>query len=346
MKQNQDASGPPAPPSAARSADMSHTLMPPARGVWTPAGLQAPPSHTPAPTDAGPGAAAPPLGGGGLRWLAVGSCCLLIAFQAVSLLQPPAPQDLRVALAPAQLRGRAFAASPSPAVLPRVRPGPAGPGGWSVTDGGWSVTDGAPVRPPHRGPGGVDDGPGPARRPRAAPAPAWPAGLGAVLGVGLVLGLLARRARAPGRAAAAWAPLTEVCGAGPVAMLAATGRRRPRRRRPSGGPDRDAGPGDGGGAPKQAGRPKAAAAKGTPDSTGPWLCGCGRCAAVQRMTGAEGAPGGYPHPPPPCVFPRRAWAGMHQKGRDLGGGPRSGYTGGWRRLPKRLGAVTVGYKCH
>ena len=21
-------------------------------------------------------------------------------------------------------------------------------------------------------------------------------------------------------------------------------------------------------------------------------------------------------------------------------------TGGWRRLPKRLGAVTVGYKCH
>jgi hypothetical protein len=24
------------------------------------------------------------------------------------------------------------------------------------------------------------------------------------------------------------------------------------------------------------------------------------------------------------------------------GGPRSG----WRRLPKRLGAVTVGYKCH
>ena len=38
--------------------------------------------------------------------------------------------------------------------------------------------------------------------------------------------------------------------------------------------------------------------------------------------------------------------GMHQKGRDLGGGPRSGSTGGWRRLPKRVGAVTVGYKCH
>ena len=35
--------------------------------------------------------------------------------------------------------------------------------------------------------------------------------------------------------------------------------------------------------------------------------------------------------------------GMHWKGRDLGGGPRGGQTGGWRRLPKRLGAVTVGY---
>ena len=30
---------------------------------------------------------------------------------------------------------------------------------------------------------------------------------------------------------------------------------------------------------------------------------------------------------------------MHQKGRDLRGGP----SGGWRRLPKRLGAVAVGY---
>ena len=27
------------------------------------------------------------------------------------------------------------------------------------------------------------------------------------------------------------------------------------------------------------------------------------------------------------------------------GGCRSGWIGGWRRLPKRLGAVTVGYKC-
>ena len=31
------------------------------------------------------------------------------------------------------------------------------------------------------------------------------------------------------------------------------------------------------------------------------------------------------------------WAGMHWKVRDLGGGPRSGWTGGWMRLPKRLG---------
>ena len=29
----------------------------------------------------------------------------------------------------------------------------------------------------------------------------------------------------------------------------------------------------------------------------------------------------------------------------LRGGRSSGWIGGWRRLPKRLGAVTVGYKC-
>ena len=38
-------------------------------------------------------------------------------------------------------------------------------------------------------------------------------------------------------------------------------------------------------------------------------------------------------------------AGM-KKGRGLRGGPSSGEAGGWRRLLKRLGAVTVGYKCH
>ena len=38
--------------------------------------------------------------------------------------------------------------------------------------------------------------------------------------------------------------------------------------------------------------------------------------------------------------------GMHSKGRDLRGGPRGAWIGGWRTLPKRLGAVTVGYKCH
>ena len=36
---------------------------------------------------------------------------------------------------------------------------------------------------------------------------------------------------------------------------------------------------------------------------------------------------------------------MHQKVRGLGGGPRGGWTSGRRRLPKRLGAVTVGYEC-
>ena len=52
----------------------------------------------------------------------------------------------------------------------------------------------------------------------------------------------------------------------------------------------------------------------------------------KRVQGGGGFSGGFP--------------GMHQKGRGHRGGPRSGYTGGWRRLPKRLGAVTVGYKCH
>ena len=39
-------------------------------------------------------------------------------------------------------------------------------------------------------------------------------------------------------------------------------------------------------------------------------------------------------------------AGMHEKGRHTRGRPRSGYAGGWRSLPKRLGAVTGGYKRH
>ena len=33
-------------------------------------------------------------------------------------------------------------------------------------------------------------------------------------------------------------------------------------------------------------------------------------------------------------------------GPDLRGGPRRGWMGGWSRLPQRLGAVTVGCKCH
>ena len=46
-----------------------------------------------------------------------------------------------------------------------------------------------------------------------------------------------------------------------------------------------------------------------------------------------------------CKLKEEVCAGMHSKGRDPGGGPRSGWIGGWRRLPKRLGAVTVGYNC-
>ena len=36
--------------------------------------------------------------------------------------------------------------------------------------------------------------------------------------------------------------------------------------------------------------------------------------------------------------------GMHYKGRDLRGGPRGGWTGGWRRLPKRFLSVTNAVK--
>ena len=38
-------------------------------------------------------------------------------------------------------------------------------------------------------------------------------------------------------------------------------------------------------------------------------------------------------------------SGMHSKGRSPTRGPGTGEAGGWRRLPKRLGAVTFGYKC-
>ena len=43
-----------------------------------------------------------------------------------------------------------------------------------------------------------------------------------------------------------------------------------------------------------------------------------------------------------AVAPR---AGVHLRGRDLRGDPRGGKAGGWRRLPKRLGAAVVGCKC-
>ena len=54
-----------------------------------------------------------------------------------------------------------------------------------------------------------------------------------------------------------------------------------------------------------------------------------------------------PPPPGPVVLWSRRWMHpqMHQTRRDLRGGPSGGQAGGWRRLPKRLGAVAVIYKC-
>ena len=60
------------------------------------------------------------------------------------------------------------------------------------------------------------------------------------------------------------------------------------------------------------------------------------CSVLLRDVLIHGGGGIWRTPPP----------GMHWKGRHLRGGPRGGWTGGWRRLPKRLRAVTVGYKCH
>ena len=70
--------------------------------------------------------------------------------------------------------------------------------------------------------------------------------------------------------------------------------------------------------------------------------GCGNdrfggCGSVLNVHSDHAAAVGAPCP----VCP-----GMHQKGSDPRGRPKSGLMGGWRRLPKRLGAVTVGYKCH
>ena len=38
--------------------------------------------------------------------------------------------------------------------------------------------------------------------------------------------------------------------------------------------------------------------------------------------------------------------GIHWKRKGFRGGHSSSQKGGWRRLSKRLGAVTVGYRCH
>ena len=47
-------------------------------------------------------------------------------------------------------------------------------------------------------------------------------------------------------------------------------------------------------------------------------------------------------PPPPCKSDTRLPKFDHSNR----GGPRGGSMGGWRRVPERLGAVTVGYKRH
>ena len=57
--------------------------------------------------------------------------------------------------------------------------------------------------------------------------------------------------------------------------------------------------------------------------------------ALKKRLRRENAMLGVPAPAP----------GMRSKGRDLRGGVRGGQMGGWRRLPKRLWAVTVGYQC-
>ena len=61
------------------------------------------------------------------------------------------------------------------------------------------------------------------------------------------------------------------------------------------------------------------------------------CVATKPMHGRAVGGGGIPG--------EGGRAGM-QKGRHFRGDPRDGWIGGWRRLPNRLGAVTVGYKCH
>ena len=95
--------------------------------------------------------------------------------------------------------------------------------------------------------------------------------------------------------------------------------------------------------------------------TGGWKSGfeasAGGYTTVGRQSAADngsrnrhpeggGAPPGLrlrvPHVPPWIAPP------LHKDASeaDLRGGPSSSYIGGCRRLPKRLGAVTVGYKCH
>ena len=63
---------------------------------------------------------------------------------------------------------------------------------------------------------------------------------------------------------------------------------------------------------------------------------------IWQIFGGGGGGGAWGTPPPPSGDELLKGA----LGRDPRGGQRSCWTGSWRRLPKRLGGVTVGYKCH
>ena len=90
--------------------------------------------------------------------------------------------------------------------------------------------------------------------------------------------------------------------------------------------------------PRRRGRRGRRCAAPRPDSP---LGSCTDAASIgnSRQNTGEGPLARFPCAPARSP-PRHP--GVHQKGRGLRGGPRGGSAGGWRRLSKRLGAVTVG----
>ena len=77
---------------------------------------------------------------------------------------------------------------------------------------------------------------------------------------------------------------------------------------------------------------------------GPRLPNCNRQEHPQRLWSHSSINGSKCQPAPPRYPHPRSQGCIKKEGtsKAVGGGER----GGWRRLPKRLGAVTVGYKCH